>query len=95
MGTDGLPDLNPALQGCHLLVAANLSSVEFEAIEEGDRVVPPIDAVRQNHKAVGVFVQLAGEGVQVVAALHLAHHGAGAGLALYLKTQAGRGALFL
>ena len=95
MGTDGLSDLDPALQGCHLLVAADLPGVEFEAVEKSDRVVPPIDAVRQNHKAVGVFVQLAGESVQVVAALHLAHHGAGTGLALNLKTQAGRGGLVL
>ena len=36
VGTDGLPDLDPPLEGGHLLVALDLSGIEFQAIEESD-----------------------------------------------------------
>ena len=35
MDADGLPDLHPALESSHLLIAADLPGVELQTVEEG------------------------------------------------------------
>ena len=87
MGADGLAYLHAALQFHHLGVAVDLPGVEFQSIQKRNRVIPPVDPVRQYHKAVGVLLQAAGERKQVVTALYLFYNGAGAARAFHLKAQ--------
>lgn len=87
VGAYGFAYLHAALQLHHLGVAVYLPCVKLQSVQKGDRVIPPVNAVLQNDKAVSVFLQAAGQRKQIVAALHFFDHGAGAACALDLKPQ--------
>ena len=95
VGADGLPDLDPPLEGGHLLVALDLSGVEFQTIQESDRVVPTVNAVGQDHIAVGVLLQTVGQRKEVIPAADFLDHSLGSGCPLDLEAQTGSGSLVL
>ena len=87
MRADGLADLDAPLERQRLFAAADLSGVQLQAIEERNRVVPPVNAVRKDLESVGVLVQPVGQIIQIIAAADFPYHGACTGLALYLEAQ--------
>ena len=93
MRADGLADLDAPLERHHLFAAADLSGVQFQAIEERNRVVPPVNAVRKDFEPVGVLIQSIRQIVQIIVAVDFPYHGACTGLALYLKAQPRSGGL--
>ena len=87
MRADGLADLDAPLEHHHLFAAADLPCVQLQTIEERNRVVPPVNAVRKDLEPVSVLVQPVGQIVQIIAAADFPYHGACADLALYLEAQ--------
>ena len=87
MRADGLADLDAPLERHHLFAAADLPGVQLQTIEERNRVVPPVNAVRKDLEPVGVLVQPVGQIIKIIAAADFPYHGACTGLALYLKAQ--------
>lgn len=90
MGTDRLTNLDTPLERYQLLIAADLTGVDFQAVQERDGIIAAVNAVWQDPITVSIFSQPLRKFIQAVTARNFPYYRPRSRCAFDLEAEACR-----